>query len=409
MGPPVAQRPGVEISQQVPKARDVEKPRSLRHQQPHGQLNRRHVGGHVQLGQQVQQIGVVLEAAPGRERNECRRQEDAGVPGEGDGPDEVAPGMPLGEQGEDPVVHRFGRRGDEQAAGVGKGPQVAGMQQNVFDLDGHVVGQVREFRMQRPNQTHGVAGPVEEIRVAEGDMARPRRHLVADVCQDHAGVHHAEAPAVDGHHRTVPAEMLAPAAGFRIAGRQPVAFGRRHVSVTGQIGQATAVGHAKPQLGVGNRRPAWGLCAVIHEPAGERRQLPFELAAEDGADPEPPEKLLVQRRVQAVATDMRRRIEADDPRDELRGQARRRVHGKVEGDQARFPDRPFIEAFHGQVDARHFCALVCEPSRGRGQAEGLMAQIVCGQKDDLHLGGGRGLRVRALAGYMGLMPPLPGW
>ena len=71
--------------------------------------------------------------------------------------------------------------------------------------------------MERFHERHRVAGAVEEIGIAERDVLRARRHLPPDIFEHHFALHDAEDALIYGHHRAVPAEVLAAAAGLGVA------------------------------------------------------------------------------------------------------------------------------------------------------------------------------------------------
>jgi hypothetical protein len=113
----------------------------------------------------------------------------------------------------------FHRAGDEQAARLAQARQQFAMLQQMLDLDGRVVGEIRELAMQRVHDAHGVRGPVEEIGIAEGDVLGARGHLLANVGEHDLGLHHPKAPLIHRHHRAMAAQMFAASAGFGVAGR----------------------------------------------------------------------------------------------------------------------------------------------------------------------------------------------
>ena len=96
--------------------------------------------------------------------------------------------------------------------------------QQVLDLDGGVVGERRKFLVQRFDDAHGVRGAVEEIGIAEGDVLGAGCDLLANVLQHNFRLHHAKIALIHRHHRAMPAQVLAAAAGFGVAGAlgQPV-------------------------------------------------------------------------------------------------------------------------------------------------------------------------------------------
>ena len=126
------------------------------------------------------------------------------------------------------------------------------------------------------------------------------------------------------------------------------------------------------------------VCAVCAEPLVEADEPAFELAAKDGLGPEAAQEVRVQRRIQAVETEVRRGIETLEPRRDGAREPRRRVHRQVDGDQARLAHRPLVEVLDREIDAADRCPRLTEPGRGRRQPERLMAEIKSGNKDDLH-------------------------
>jgi DNA ligase D-like protein (predicted 3'-phosphoesterase) len=99
--------------------------------------------------------------------------------------------------------------------------------QHVLDLDRDVVGDARVCGRQRPHDALGMARPVQEVGVTERDVLRTGSDLGGDVGQDDLGRDHAEAPVVHRHDRAMTAPVLAPSAGFRVAGDPPRAI--RHL------------------------------------------------------------------------------------------------------------------------------------------------------------------------------------
>ena len=69
----------------------------------------------------------------------------------------------------------------------------------------------------------GMADPVEEIRVAEGDVPRAGGDLRPHIGEHDVAGDDTEPPVVDRHHRTVPAAVLAAAAGLGVSRDSPVA------------------------------------------------------------------------------------------------------------------------------------------------------------------------------------------
>ena len=132
--------------------------------------------------------------------------------------EEILTRVTFFQTGQHGIVHRFDRAGYKQAAGLLQRRKQLAMLLEVLDLDGRVVGDLGEFGMERFYDPHGMGGAVEEIGIAEGDVARACRDLLPDVGEHHVALHHAKLSLVDGHHRAVPAQMLAAAAGLGVTG-----------------------------------------------------------------------------------------------------------------------------------------------------------------------------------------------
>ena len=96
-------------------------------------------------------------------------------------------------------------------------------------------------RVQRLDDGHRVAGAVEEIGIAEGDVLRAGGDLAANVFEHDIGLHDAKHAAVDGYDGAVAAEMLAAARRFGVAHTARAGLGAK-VGVGAERRQAGAVG-----------------------------------------------------------------------------------------------------------------------------------------------------------------------
>ena len=153
------------------------------------------------------------------------------------------------------------------------------MLQQMLDFDRRVVGDGGKFGVQRLHNRHRVGGTVEEIRVAEGDVLRARGDLLANVFEHHVAAHHPEMPAVNRHHRTMPAQMLAAAARLRIGDEFGVAV-LPQLGVALEIRQSRAIRRDERQPFERNRR-RW------LRPRASCTSDDFELAARRPRRPSP--------------------------------------------------------------------------------------------------------------------------
>ena len=90
---------------------------------------------------------------------------------------------------------------------------------------------------------HRVRGPVEEVRIAERDVAGACRDLTRDVGEDDLGLHHAELAVVDRDDRTVAAQMTAAAARLGVTDQRARAISALQRGVAIEPRQAGPIGH----------------------------------------------------------------------------------------------------------------------------------------------------------------------
>ncbi len=279
--------------------------------------------------------------------------------------------------------------------------------------------------MQRLHQLQGVPGPVEEIRVAEGDVPGAGGHLLRHVRQHDLHRDHEEAPRIGRRQRTVQAVMLAAPRGLHVAHGAFLACGRgaglrprhrqRELGVGAQCGQAIAgrqrklrarkPGGAAPGA-CGEARGGWG--GPRGQGRGQRHQGRLALAAEDAVRRAAQQELRVQGRIEPVEADVGRGIERPHPLGDAQPDAQRGVHGHADAHQRRAPHGGGVESGHGQVLQGGRVPGFPQKAGGRGQPHGLMPQLVAGEQQDAARGrqgygvGGHGRGVGA--GYF-----LPAW
>ena len=112
----------------------------------------------------------------------------------------------------------------------------------MLDLDGGVIGHLRKFGVQCLHQPLGMRRAIEKIRIAERNMLRAGRHLLADVGHHHLHRQDAELALVHRHHRAMAAQMFAAARAFGEADDLAAALGRNQMRVARQRRQTGAVG-----------------------------------------------------------------------------------------------------------------------------------------------------------------------
>src|ERR1041384_6544533 len=97
-----------------------------------------------------------------------------------------------------------------------------GVVQQMFNLNGHIVGQLWKFRMQCLHQGDGMPDTVKKIRIAEGDVLSPGRDLLSDILQDHVTLHNAKTSLIDRHNRAMAAQVLTATARLGVARDSPL-------------------------------------------------------------------------------------------------------------------------------------------------------------------------------------------
>src|SRR5260221_3813804 len=197
------------------------------------------------------------------------------------------------------------------------------MLQQMLNLNGDVIRQPRKFVVKRAHDGDSMTRAIEKIRIAKGDMLRPGGYLSPDVRQHNILLYDSESAVVDRDHRAMPAEMLAAAAGFRIA--YPLAYAphlQRRVGC--QRGELRTIGSDEPQPVERHGRRVQSVSHI--------REALLELAADYRTHALRPQIRFVHRRVQAVAADMSARPAVSNFLYQRNGQARGTMHGKTDGD-----------------------------------------------------------------------------
>src|SRR5437588_9891820 len=153
----------------------------------------------------------------------------------------------------------------------------------MLNLDGRVVGESREFPMHRLYDSHGVGGPVEEIRISKRDVPGSRLHLLSNILEHDFWLHDSERALIDRHHRTMAAQMLASAARLGIAGALgcPV---QTQLGVMIQDGKHGTPRRLKLKAIERDERLSLEARSGRCQPVRQRNQRRLELASDHGAD-----------------------------------------------------------------------------------------------------------------------------
>src|SRR5258708_22654441 len=170
-------------------------------QQPDAELDGRTRFAQSELGERAQQVEIAFECGPRRKGDEGRLENQADFPKGFCNVDKVGAGVALVELGQDFIVQRLDGAGHKQTLGIAQLAEVPLVPAQMFDFDGDVVRELREFVVQGLDNRHRMADAVEKIWIAEGDVLRARNNLLSDVGQNHFAIHHPENPLVNRHNR----------------------------------------------------------------------------------------------------------------------------------------------------------------------------------------------------------------
>ncbi len=333
-----------------------------------------------------EELDVHVKCRPRRESHERWIERQPDVSQKADHVDEVLARVALVEDLQDPLVEGFDGAGDQQAAGAAQHRQVASVLEQVLDLNSHVIAEVRESPMQRLDYGDGMCRSVEEVRIPEDDVLGTCLNLPADVLEDHLPLHHPKAPAVDGHDRAVPAQVLAATRGLDVAADFVTAAGQLQAGVVGKRRQPCPIGYFEALARQGDQRQSLtsiagpGPAQFAHL-LGQGDERLLELPADDRVDAQAPKEALVHRRVQPVDAQVRPGVDGPHARDHLCGNAGGSVHGDVEGDDIGGDERRLLQRLHGQIHAGDVDAGFAEPGGRRGEPERLMSKLVGGDQD----------------------------
>src|SRR4029077_17256901 len=189
--------------------------RALRDQQTNTKLNGRDIFDYALLFNHSQQIQVTIHCSPGREWHESWMKSHAKLAECFYDAEEIFARVSFVEKPQHGIIHGFDRTDHKKTTGIAKRGQAPLIFEQVLDLDCHVVRHARKFPVKCFREFHRVTNAVKEIRIAKGDMLRPRGHLAADVLHHYVATDDSKHSLVNGHDRAMPAKMFAPAARLR--------------------------------------------------------------------------------------------------------------------------------------------------------------------------------------------------
>lgn len=319
MAPAMEETGGIEASHERADFGKLEQSGSFGQQEAQSKLNGGGVRDQVEAADGVEKIAIRVAGGPGQEGNEGGGDLESVVAKEGNRREEIGAGVSFVEAGEHFVIERFDGGGDEETSGLLELRQEVAMLEEVFDLDGGVVGKGGELGVESIDDPRGVSGSVPEIGIAKGDVLRAAGHLLADIGENDFDGYHAKRSLINRNHGAMAAEVLTAAGGFGVADEAGRAAGdevgivvERHETVALRSDESEAF-----DSGSGAERIS----------RGNANEVRFKLAAEDLRGAELREIRLIERRVEAIADDRKFGPGLADLADPGGGHPRGGVHG----------------------------------------------------------------------------------
>ena len=117
---------------------------------------------------------------------------------------------------------------------------------------------------------------------------------------------------------------------------------------------------------------------------GKIDQSLLEFAAEQAGDTEGTKTRSAKGSIEAKGTKAGFRIDSANRLDELEGETSGRMHRDIKRYQTGFAQRLLIQWYPRQVEAGDLMASRAQPDRRRSQPEGLVAQFISRNQNDLH-------------------------
>ena len=332
-----------------------------------------------------------------------------GVAGEGEGALHIGDAVALVEAGEQGVVDRLEGARRPGHAEAGEGARGVGVLQQVLDLDGDVEAEAGVAAGEDAQQGEGVGHGVEEVGVAECDVAGAELDLGVDVGQDDIGRDEAQPAAVGGREGAVRAAMGAAAAGLDVAGEPllsgppqgpwPLAGTTVARAYSAEGGQARAIGQGHRGAGkeggaaeasdVRELRRAAGLGhgRAVGDDTGqsisEGDEGALVLAADGGAEGAAVAQVEVEfGGVEAVEDEGEFGAARSQALGEAQGEAGGGVHGGRDGDEVGVVEGGGGGRLDGDVERADVVAGVAQGGGGRREPEGLVPLLVGRDEED---------------------------
>src|SRR5262245_20661833 len=139
------------------------------------------------------------------------------------------------------VIERLDGTGDKQAARARQFCESIGVAEEVGDLYGDVVGELRKLRVQLIHDARGVRHAIEKVRIAESDVPSADRDLLANIAEDYFARNNTKLAGIHRDDRAVAAKMFAPARRFGVADGVVRSIRENNVRVLAEFRQAGAI------------------------------------------------------------------------------------------------------------------------------------------------------------------------
>ena len=259
------------------------------------------------------------------------------------------------------------------------------MLEHVLDLRCAVERQLRVALVQRAYDRQRVAPAIEEVGVAERDVACAHARQALDVAQDGLGLHDADAPVVDGGDRAMPAAMHAPMAGLHVPD-QPLLPIERQTGVALESRQQLARRRVEAAALEVDDRPFRGRdgqarSRQLIDPGRERR---FVLACDRARGELTLYEVAADRGIEPVEADRHPGVLPAHSARSAERQAHGGMHRHREANRLCPLQGAWIPRLDTEIQAADLVAGAAQRGRRRGDVQRLVAQLVGRDQKDTH-------------------------
>ena len=171
---------GIEWADEPAHFVQLEQLRARWNEQANSELNRSNGFDQIETMELLEKVETAFHGGPWRKRDKSRLESEACAETVLDDAEEIRARVVFVELAQHGIIEGFDGRNYEKTARLAQSGQKVSALQEMLDLDGRVVSELRKFTVQRVNERNGVADAIEEVGIAERNVLRASRHLLAN-------------------------------------------------------------------------------------------------------------------------------------------------------------------------------------------------------------------------------------